>query len=76
MSGPTILTIPSSDLAFRAQIDRLVARAVPDDPAALQTRLRRLFPRAVVRRRDIAGEPTAWYVYRDGGWRPDLTGSW
>ena len=76
MSHPNILTIPSSDLAFRAQIDRLTAHGVPRDPAALEARLRLLFPRAVVRRRDISGEPSAWYVYRDGAWRPDLTVSW
>jgi PAS domain-containing protein len=29
-----------------------------------------------VRRRDISGEPTAWYVYRDGGWRPSMIGPW
>jgi PAS domain-containing protein len=71
-----ILTIPSSDVAFRRQVDRLrgdVSLRVPED---LEARLRRLFPRAVVRSRDIAGEPPAWYVYRDGSWRPDLVGWW
>ena len=29
-----------------------------------------------MRRRDISGEPPAWYVYRDGGWRPALIGPW
>lgn len=76
MADATILTIPSSDPAFRAHVERLVHRAGPGDPEALETRLRRLFPRAVVRRRDIVGERPAWYVYRDGGWRSDLTGPW
>jgi PAS domain-containing protein len=76
VNRPTILTIPSSDPAFRAQVDALVSRDQPAAPEALERRLRRLFPRAVVRERDIAGEPTAWYVYRDGGWRSDMTGAW
>ncbi len=74
--SPTFLTIPSSDRAFRAVVERLVSDARPDSPAALESRLRLLFPRAVVRHRDIAGEPAAWYVYRDGGWRADLSGPW
>src|SRR4051794_3910955 len=73
---PTILTIPSTDTAFRTQVERLLERVSPDRPDTFETRLRGLFPRAVVRARDIAGEPQAWYVYRDGGWRPDLTGPW
>lgn len=70
------LTIPSSDRAFRAVVERLVSEARPASPDALESRLRMLFPRAVVRSRDIAGEPAAWYVYRDGSWRPDLSGPW
>jgi PAS domain-containing protein len=73
---PTLLTIPSSDRAFRAVVERLVSDARPESPEVLESRLRLLFARAVVRRRDIAGEPAAWYVYRDGGWRPDLHGAW
>jgi PAS domain-containing protein len=71
-----ILTIPSADQAFRVQVARLIARLDPAGPDELQARLRRLFPRALVRRRDISGEPPAWYVYRDGSWRSDLTGPW
>src|SRR5689334_22112214 len=72
---PRILTIPSSDRAFRRQVDRLAATG-PTTPDELEDRLRRLFPRAVVRFREISGEPAAWYVYRDGSWRPDLIGPW
>lgn len=35
-----------------------------------------MFPRVVVRERTISGEPAAWYIYRDGGWRPQLDGNW
>ncbi|MBA2380666.1 MAG: hypothetical protein H0V73_01025 [Chloroflexi bacterium] len=45
-------------------------------PEALEARLRGIFPRAIVRRRDISGEPAAWYVYRDGGWRSAMTSAW
>ena len=71
-----VITIPSTDAAFRRHVDRLVARSSPDTAEKLQERLRRLFPRAVVRRRDISGEPAAWYVYRDGGWRSSMTSAW
>jgi PAS domain-containing protein len=30
----------------------------------------------VVRERALSGEAPVWYVYRDGGWRPSLTGPW
>jgi PAS domain-containing protein len=77
-----VITIPSTDTAFRRHVDRLRARAAAGTPAApgtpedLEKRLRRLFPRAVVRSRDISGEPPAWYVYRDGGWRSEMTSPW
>jgi PAS domain-containing protein len=71
-----VITIPSTDTAFRRHVDRLVARGSLDTPEKLQARLRQLFPRAVVRRRDISGEPAAWYVYRDGGWRSSMTSEW
>jgi len=45
-------------------------------PVALEARLRRIFPRAVVRAREISGEPPAWYIYRDGRWRGAVAGSW
>ena len=35
-----------------------------------------MFPRVVVRERTISGEPAAYYVYRDGGWRPPMDGRW
>ena len=70
------MTIPSSDAAFRRQVERILSGGTHGEPEELEERLRRFFPRAVVRRRDISGEPTAWYVYRDGGWRPAPIGPW
>jgi PAS domain-containing protein len=43
--------------------------------ADLESRLRLLFPRAVVRARGLSSEPDVWYVYRDGAWRPPA-GPW
>jgi PAS domain-containing protein len=71
-----VITIPTTDTAFRRHVDRLRASTSLDSPEELQARLRRLFPRAVVRRRDLSGEPPAWYVYREGSWRSAMTGSW
>lgn len=76
MARPQILTIPSTDAAFRRQVERISDEEPHQVPEELQARLRRLFPRALVRSRDISGEPNAWYVYRDGGWRQDLAGFW
>jgi PAS domain-containing protein len=46
------------------------------NPAQFETRVRRLYPRVVVRERALAGEPPAWYVYRDGAWLPSMTSPW
>ncbi len=70
---PALITIPSSDAAFRDHVQRLRRVASPAD---LETRLRRMFPRVVVRERTISGEAPAWYVYRDGAWGSSLAGSW
>ena len=71
-----VIFIPSTDAAFRRYVDRLRTSVSLRNPEELQARRRRVFPRAVVRRREISGEASAWYVYRDGGWRPSMTGSW
>jgi hypothetical protein len=58
---------PRDDVAFVALVD---AKAVDSaTPADLEDRLRDLYPRAVVRARDLEGDHTqVWYVYRDGSW--------
>ena len=70
------ITIPSSDLAFAKFVETTVAQSGPALPAEIQARLRRLFPRVVVRERTLSGEAPIWYVYRDGGWRPSSLGPW
>ena len=69
---PALITIPTSDSAFREHVQTLSGAATPHE---LETRLRRMFPRVVVRERTISGAP-GWYVYRDGGWSSSLTGDW
>jgi PAS domain-containing protein len=64
---PQVITIPSWDEAFRDHV-ATVETASPD-AAALERRLRRIFPLVVVRERAVSGD-AAWYVYRDGRWRP------
>jgi PAS domain-containing protein len=64
---PHVITIPSSDLAFQGHVAMTATASL--DPGALERRLRRIFPLVVVRERAISGE-AAWYVYRDGRWRP------
>ena len=69
---PAIISIPASDTAFREHVQRLGPMATPRD---LEARLRRLFPRVVIRERTISGAP-GWYVYRDGSWSASLAGEW
>lgn len=71
-----ITTIPSSDVAFAQHVAALSAKAPDATAAAFEQRLRRVFPRVVVRERSLSGETPSWYVYRDGGWRPDMSGPW
>lgn len=71
-----LVTIPTGDEAFAEIAHRLLENRDPKSAATLQARLRSVFPRAVVRARELAGESPALYVYRDGGWRSELHGLW
>ncbi len=68
--------IPASDSAFRRQACESLERSAARRPEDLEDRLRRLFPKVVVRERGLSGEPSRWYVYRDGIWTPDETPAW
>lgn len=71
-----LVTIPTEDKAFAQIAERLLENRDPGSAATLQARLRTVFPRAVVRARELTGESPALYVYRDGGWRTELHGPW
>jgi hypothetical protein len=65
---PVLVLNPPDDPEFRALATRLLDEGVLL-PASLQGRLREQHPYAIVRPRDLVGEPTpVWYVYRDGRW--------
>jgi len=67
---PTIIRNPASDRTFQEAIEEVLDTGVLE-PAAAEKQLRERYPRAVVRPRELAGEPIAvWYVYRDGRWTP------
>ena len=74
--SPQLITIPSTDAPFRGHVERVRRRLGRATPIQLESGLRQLFPRVVVRERALSGEAPVWYVYRDGGWRPSLTGPW
>jgi hypothetical protein len=64
----TLVVNPRDDTPFVALAERLVADGVRS-PGELQSLLRREYPDAVVRARELDGEAfTIWYVYRDGHW--------
>lgn len=73
--SPRLIAIPSSDPGFSEYVQRIAADPATS-PENLERRLKRMFPRVVVRERTISGEPSAWYVYRDGGWRAPGDGAW
>jgi hypothetical protein len=64
----TLVVNPRDDTPFVALAERLVADGVRSTDE-LQHQLRREYPEAVVRARELDGEAfTIWYVYRDGHW--------
>jgi hypothetical protein len=73
---PRVITIPSADAAFRTHVEAVRRQRPISQPAELETRLRRMFPRVVVRERALSGEAPSWYVYRDGGWQASLSQPW
>lgn len=65
---PTLVLNPPDDEDFRSTAERLIGNGC-DEPTLLQHDLRRRWPGAIVRRRDLSGEQAQiWYVYRDGHW--------
>jgi PAS domain-containing protein len=76
LSRPKLTVIPSTDAAFREHVERLVDRHHFAVAADLAARLRRLFPRVVVRPSEVSGQADIWYVYRDGVWRSSADPSW
>jgi len=65
---PTLVLNPPDDEDFRSSAQRLVEDDLRE-PSDLQALLRRRWPCALVRRRELAGERAQiWYVYRDGHW--------
>jgi PAS domain-containing protein len=74
--APRLITVPSSDRAFLVHVRRVHNEHPWPSTGEFEGRLRKLFPRVVVRERGLSGEVAAWYVYRDGGWRPPRIGPW
>ena len=65
---PTLVLNPADDDEFRASAERMIEDGI-GAPADLQEQLRRRWPAALVRPRELAGEHgEIWYVYRDGHW--------
>ena len=65
---PMIVRNPPNDRHFEMAVESVLSSGVTD-PATAQELLRKRYPKAVVRPRELAGERTpVWYVYRDGRW--------
>ncbi|CAN5764768.1 hypothetical protein BH24CHL8_BH24CHL8_04600 [soil metagenome] len=67
-TSPTVIINPRDDLGFTELVEQALRSGV-DVPTALEWKLRERHPKAVVRRRELAGEQVdVWYVYREGRW--------
>lgn len=67
---PILVINPRSDATFNDLAHQLTADGA-HTPAELETALRKQYPRALVRERNLSSEPiTTWYVYREGAWQP------
>ena len=65
---PVVIANPTHDHTFVALAERLVAEGAAS-PEALQTELRKDYPRTLVRERVLTAEPVrTWYAYREGRW--------
>ena len=71
--APLLMLNPRQDADFVRRTMDLVDGA--QTPESLQLALREYYPMAVVRRRGLALEGEAWYVYRDGRWVPPPEGA-
>jgi hypothetical protein len=67
---PTLVLNPDDDEQFAAAALGLVMQGART-ASRLQAALRRTYPAALVRRRELSGEAIeVWYVYREGHWIP------
>jgi PAS domain-containing protein len=76
MPSRLVNTIPSHDLVLRRVVDRVTKEVPPDTSAELAERLRSLYPRIAVVERQLSGERSLLYVYRDGRYMPDAPEQW
>jgi PAS domain-containing protein len=74
--GRIVNTIPSRDSVLRRVVDMVRAEAEPATAADLAASLRPLYPRVAVFERQLSGERSHLYVYRNGRYEPDLGGAW
>ena len=64
--GPRIVCIPSADHEMCDVVRRVYTSSPQVTPGRLQAALRAIYPTAVVRRRELSGEPVpTWYVFRE-----------
>ena len=72
----SLFTVPSADRAFAEFVRRVTEQEQPPGPGDLQSRLRTVYPRALVRPRALSSDDRTWYVYREGRWVDDTILDW
>lgn len=73
---PRVMAFPSSDGAFRRAVERVHVDGADQAKDELARRLRPLFPRVAVFERELADEPPALYVFRDGRYEAEPDDRW
>jgi len=68
--------VPSSDRAFAEFVRRVNGHLQPGSAIDLQERLRRVYPRVLVRPRGLSSDDHIWYVYREGHWVDGTLPDW
>jgi PAS domain-containing protein len=75
--APSVACFPTSDAAFAAAVEALLALEEPATPTDLQTALRRVYPGAFVRRRALTSRHVEqWDAFRDAMFVPPANGDW
>lgn len=77
VANPVVICLPSADVAFRAAVQSALEGSDALTAASLQSRLRSLYPGALVRLRELSGElHPVWYAYRDGTYVASSEPTW
>lgn len=74
--SPLITVVPGRDRVLRRVVTDALRRVADPSPDELARKLRPLYPRVAVFRRQVSGESAHLYVYRDGHYEREQPDRW